>query len=159
MTICLSLLALVAVVSALVMMRGRHSLVVDVALGVHELSLVLMLTALSRPLVALMGAALGVGVILVRVLSRRERAHAVALQAALWPLAREGGLLCLVLLFWWLLRRPTFVEEMIEMAPGTGTMGKEVLILLYTRYAGAMLGVGLMLLVAVMGIAGQRRDG
>lgn len=158
MAIWLPLLAVVAMSSALMMVRGRHHLTVDVALGVHELSVFLMLVTLSMPLLALMGAALGVGTILVRVLSRHERADAPALSFALWPLAREGGLLCLVLLSWWLLRRPTFIEGLVEVearAPATAT---EVLTLLYTRYAGAVLGVGLMLLAAVIGVVGQRRD-
>ncbi len=154
----LSPLALMAVASALVMVRARRPVTASVALGVHGLSLALLLIALSTPFVALMGAVLGVGVVLVRVLSRHERAHAAALSFALWPLVREGGLLCLVLLCWWLLRRPTFIEGLVEAEARASATATEVLVLLYTRYGGALLGVGLTLLAAVMGVAEQRRD-
>ncbi len=117
MEVWCSLFAVAAMISALVVVRARHPLAADVALGIQGLSLALMFAALSMPLVALMAAVLGVGMLLVRLLTRCENASEGALKEtsfALWPLMREGGLLCLILLLWWWLRSPTFVEEIVE---------------------------------------------
>lgn len=155
------LLAVVVVTSALMLVRARRRMVARMALGIYGLSLALTLALLSMPLVALMAAVLGVGMALVSALARREDGPTAALTETpltSWPMAREVALLCLVLLFWWWLRRPTFVEGLVEAETGVRATGIEVLALLYTRYAGAVSGVGLMLLAAVLGIEGREGD-
>ena len=149
-----SLAAAIAVASALAAMRARRPMMARVALGLHGLSLALMLAALSMPLVAVMGGVLGVVMALMSLLVRREDAS-VKISFAIWPMMREFGLLCLVLLFWSWLRRPTFIEGLFEVKASAQRAEVEVLGLLYTRYAGALLGVGLMLLAAVIGAGGQ----
>ncbi|MEA3406544.1 MAG: hypothetical protein U9R48_00500 [Chloroflexota bacterium] len=157
MDILLFVTALVTVASAVAVVRAHRPMTTNVALGIHALGLTLLLAALSMPLMAAVAAVLGVGTVLVFLITYREAAPA-EVSSAVWPLVREIGLLCLVLLFWWWLRRPTFMERLVDAKFSAQRTEREVLALLYTRYAGAVLGVGLMLLAAAIGSNAWKRD-
>jgi NADH:ubiquinone oxidoreductase subunit 6 (subunit J) len=153
METALSLAAAVTLASAMAVVHARRPLMARVALIVHGLSLALLLAALSMPLLALMVAVLGVGTALIDLVAWRQVLSEVSLEdfSGVWSLVRDVGLLCLVLLLWWWLRRPTFVQGLVETGVSARATVTEVLVLLHTRYAGALLGVGLMLLAAAVG--------
>jgi NADH:ubiquinone oxidoreductase subunit 6 (subunit J) len=162
METALSLAAAVTVASALAVVRARRSMIARVALIIHGLSLVLLLAVLSMPLLALMVAVLGVGTALVHLLTAHGgdnfEAALVGDPFGVWSLVRDVGLLCLLLLLWWWLRRPTLIKGLVETGVSARATGMDVLALLHTRYAGALLGVGLMLLATAIGASRRERD-